>query len=256
MRRYKTNKAKRSKAYRQLVLPTLGGYTREIAIRYKRQRSRGRPKHAKYAITMHTVRPQAVITATLIIIGLSGMAYFGFQIAQGHKLEPLKTFSSQAPVKAATAIKPLPRSEPTHITISSVGIDAGITPVGQDSTGSIAMPPLFDWTTGWYKDSPTPGEKGPSIIVGHVDTYKGVSVFWHLREVKRGDIINITRADGKTVKFKVTALKQFEQSNFPTQEVYGNLKYPGLRLITCGGSFNKQTESYSQNTVVYAFMVS
>jgi sortase (surface protein transpeptidase) len=254
LRRFKTGKAGRSKKYKQLVLPTPGGYTREVAIRYHRRRPRGR--HQRAGFITSTVRPQAVITATLIVIGVSGMAYFGTQIAQGHKLEPLKTFSSPPSVKAATGIRPLARSTPTRITVPAVGIDVPVTSVGRDSAGSIEMPPLFDWTTGWYKYSPTPGETGPAIIVGHVDTYKGISVFWHLRDIQRGDIINISRADGSTAKFKVTALKQFSQSDFPTQEVYGNIKYPGLRLITCGGAFDKQTESYTQNTVVYAFMVS
>ncbi len=253
MRRYRTNRARRSKKYRQLVLPTLGGYTKEVAIRYKRTRPRGRPK--KTSFLANSVRPQAVAGAVLIAVGLAGIGLFGFQLSQGHKLEPLKTYASPAPAKEATAIKPLTRSLPTHLKISSVGIDVPIIPVGRDSSGGIQMPPLFDWKTGWYKYSPTPGQIGPAIIVGHVDTYKGISVFWRLRDVKRGDIIDISRADGKTVKFKVTALKQFSQADFPTQKVYGNLKYPGLRLITCGGAFDKQTESYTQNTVVYAFMV-
>lgn len=254
LRRFRTSRSNRSKRYRQLVLPTFGGYTKEIAVRYERRRPARRRKASRFMD--NTVRPQAVLAATLIIIGVSGVLYFGVQIAQGHKLEPLKTFSSPTPPRAATGIKPLARSVPTHITVPSVGIDASVMPVGRDSQGSIQMPPLFDWTTGWYRYSPTPGQTGPSIIVGHVDTYKGISVFWKLRYVKRGDIINIARSDGSKVKFKVTALKQFSQADFPTQEVYGNIKYPGLRLITCGGAFDKQTESYTQNTVVYAFMVS
>jgi LPXTG-site transpeptidase (sortase) family protein len=188
-------------------------------------------------------------------VGISGTGFFGYQIAQGHKIEPLKTFAATTPVKQATGIKPLARSEPTHISVPSVGIDAPVMSVGKAADGTIQTPPVLEWITGWYKYSPTPGETGPSVIVGHVDSYKGISVFWKLRDVQRGAIVDIKRADGSTVKFKVTALKQFDQKNFPTQEVYGNIKYPGLRLITCGGSFNKQTASYNQNTVVYAFMV-
>lgn len=261
LRHFRTKKAKRAKSYRQLVLPIVGGYTREIAFRYKTLKRRPKRVSSRTASSeqlpfiSNTWRPQTVITTILIIIGLAGIGVFGVQIAEGHKLEPLKTFSSAPPVKEATAIKPLPKSQPTHISIPSVGIDTSVTSVGQDSTGSIQMPPLFDWTTGWYKYSPTPGQIGPSIIVGHVDTYKGISVFWRLRDIKQGDVIDVSRADGKTAKFKVSALKQFSQSDFPTKEVYGNIQYPGLRLITCGGAFDKQTESYTQNTVVYAFMV-
>jgi len=246
------------------VVPVPAGPAREVAFRYKVNKAQKRPATKKptsseaaekLPFMSNVVRPGAVITTVLIIVGLSGIGWFGSQILQGNKLASLETFSSPAPVKAATGIKPLPRSEPTHITVPSVGIDAPVGPVGQDAEGSIAVPPVEEWVTGWYKYSPTPGEDGPSVIVGHVDTYKGVSVFWRLREVQRGDIINITRADGKTVKFKVTSLKQFDQDKFPTKEVYGNLKYPGLRLITCAGTFNKDTGSYTQNTVVYAFMV-
>lgn len=252
MRRFKAAKSKRSKAYRQITVPTLGGYTQEIEIRYQRRRPKNRKRSTFFE---STVRPQAIAAAVLIVVGVAGVVFFGIQIAQGHKLEPLKTFSSSTPVKTATGIKPLPRSRPTHITVPSVGINASVTPVGRDSEGSIQMPPLFDWTTGWYKYSPTPGQIGPAIIVGHVDTYKGISVFWRLRYIKKGDIINVSRADGHTARFKVTALKQFSQANFPTKEVYGNIQYPGLRLITCGGAFDKQTASYTQNTVVYAFLL-
>ena len=190
----------------------------------------------------------------LIVLGLSGSIYFGLQTQHKDKLEPTKTFA--APAKPM-AIKPkfLPRSEPTHISIPSVGIDSGIMQVGQAADGTIETPLLFDWITGWYNLSPTPGEKGPAVIVGHVDTYKGVSVFWRLREVQPGAIVEVARADGKVAKFKVEALKQFDQNNFPTKEIYGNIDHSGLRLITCAGAFDESTAQYTQNTVVYASLV-
>lgn len=188
-------------------------------------------------------------------MGLAGSIYFGLQTQKVKRLEPAKTFATPVKILAAAKPKFLPRSEPTHITIPSVGIDTGVISVGQDASGGIQMPPLFDMTTGWYNLSPTPGEKGPAIIVGHVDTYKGISVFWRLREVQPGDMVEIARADGKVAKFKVEALKQFEQSNFPTSEVYGNIDHAGLRLITCGGAFDHSSGQYTQNTVVYASLI-
>lgn len=267
LRRQKSAKRRSTPAVKRLILPTLGGYARQIILEYRRprperRRARRRPGAARAkvrpAFRSSVVRPWVVAEAVLFIVGLAGVGYFGPQLVQGKRLEPFKTFSSSTSsvgLKKAQGIKPLSRSEPTHIAVPSVGIDADVISVGRDSDGSIATPPLFDWVTGWYKYSPTPGEIGPSVIVGHVDTYKGASVFWRLREVSRGDIINIKRKDGRTVKFKVTALKQFDQDNFPTDKVYGNLKHPGLRLITCGGAFNERTQSYTQNTVVYAFMI-
>lgn len=176
---------------------------------------------------------------------------------QTNKIEPVQTFAAAPPKPAPVPVKPkgLSRSEPTNLRVSSVGINVDLISVGQKADGSMEVPPLFEPVAGWYKFSPTPGEIGPSVIAGHVDTHKGPSVFWRLREVKSGDVIEITRADGQTVKFKVEALKQFDQANFPTEEVYGNIKHAGLRLITCGGTFNKQTGRYTENTVVYAALI-
>lgn len=201
---------------------------------------------------------QSVMPFFFMTLGLSGMLYFGLQTGNTRQLERVTSFAIPAP--APREVKPelpkgLPRSEPTRISIPSVGIDNSVISVGRSDDGSMEVPALFDPVTGWYKYSPTPGEIGPSVIVGHVDTHKGPSVFWRLGQVKPGEIIEITRADSTVVKFKVEALKQFEQDNFPNAEVYGNLDHAGLRLITCGGTFNRQTGRYTQNTVVFASIV-
>ncbi len=188
----------------------------------------------------------------LIFLGLAGTLYFGWQARKSSSIEPQSTFSVAIPTPAQVTPRTLPHSEPTHLTISSVGIDANVITVGKNADNTIETPPVLSDETGWYKYGPTPGELGPAVIVGHVDSYKGISVFWRLHEVQPGDEIDITRVDGKIVKFKVDALKQFDQANFPTQEVYGNIDYAGLRLITCGGTFNTDTGHYSENTVVYA----
>jgi hypothetical protein len=254
LRRFKTAKANRSQVFKQLVIPIYFSSIKEITIKQQRRKPRRRASNTRLA----NFKQKAAMPVLMIMIGASGIIFFTLQTTKANKLEPAKTFSSTSTTKSAPvkkAPKVLARSTPTHITVASVGINADVTPVGNDAAGSIEMPPLFAWTTGWYQYSPTPGELGPSIIVGHVDTYKGVSVFWKLREVKPDDIVEITRADGSVAKFKITALKQFEQANFPTQEVYGNIDYAGLRLITCGGAFNQATASYTQNTVVYASLI-
>lgn len=254
VRRFRTSPEHRSKRFPQLVIPLHIGDIKEIAFRLQVQRRRRLRRIVDFR------RLSATLPGLLLALGLAGAVAFATQIVQARQLEPPKTFAA-----VVTAVKPkvnppaaphvLPRSEPTHLSIPSVGIDVDLTSVGQASDGSIQMPPLFDWVAGWYNLSPTPGELGPSIIVGHVDTYKGISVFWNLRYVNPGDLITISRADGSTATFKVSALKQFDQNSFPTQDVYGNLNYAGLRLITCGGTFNNSTESYTQNTVVYASLL-
>lgn len=196
----------------------------------------------------------------LILVGAAGIVYFGIQVKSVDSLSPKQTsISIPAPTpkpKIPTAeVKGMGPSVPNYLKVNRVGIDVPIRSVGQNADGSMEVPPLFEHVTGWYRLGPTPGEIGPAVIAGHVDTYKGPSVFYKLREMQPGDIIDITREDGKVVQFKVDSLQTFSQSSFPTDAVYGNIDYAGLRLITCGGTFNRQTGHYSENTVVFATMI-
>lgn len=199
-----------------------------------------------------------LLSVILLIGGLAGAAYFTLDLNSPQEFKPNRTIS--LPVQTTSIDnekkkKGLAPSKPKQITITRLGIDYPVTELGQAADGTMETPPLFDKVTGWYKYSPTPGEIGPSVIVGHIDTYKGPSVFWKLREAQPGDEVSVVREDGSTVKFKVTAIKQFEQNNFPTEEVYGNTDDSQLRLITCGGTFDKKTLHYSENTVVFASIV-
>jgi sortase (surface protein transpeptidase) len=249
VRTFRLSKAKRSKKYNQLVIPIYFNSVKQIAVRNQRFGRR-----YKQPALINTIRTSAAAPIIFILIGVAGIAFFGMQASQGQHIKSAKSFGK--PIAAAPAkSKFMPRSEPTHLAIPSVGIDSNVTPVGKAPDGTIQTPPVLEWITGWYKYSPTPGQEGPAIIVGHVDNYQGISVFWKLRDVKPGDEIQVTRTDGQVAKFKVDALKQFDQAAFPTKEVYGNIDYAGLRLITCGGTFDKATESYNQNTVVYASMI-
>ncbi|HEX5796859.1 MAG TPA: class F sortase [Candidatus Saccharimonadales bacterium] len=205
----------------------------------------------------NSLNPLHLISIILLFAGIGGMIYFGFDINKPYEIKPV---SLAVPVFEQAEQKPairqgLPFSKPKHIKIDRVGIDYPVMEVGQKKDGTMETPPLFKDVTGWYKHGPSPGEVGPAIIVGHVDTYKGPSVFWRLRELKSGDVITVTREDKSVVRFKVTGLQQFEQNNFPTKKVYGNTKGSELRLITCGGTFNKQTLRYSENTVVFATII-
>lgn len=108
----------------------------------------------------------------------------------------------------------------------------------------------------WYRLGPAPGQVGPAVIAGHVDTKSNVAVFFYLSRVRPGDPVVITRADGHTVTFAVEEVRSFPKSNFPTQLVYGPTDYPALRLITCGGPFNRAAGSYLDNIIVFAHMTS
>lgn len=196
------------------------------------------------------LRDQALIFLCLLF-GSIGVTYFGPKVSSYVK-PPASVIT---PIKQAPAVlAPLPHSLPTHLSISKIGVNASVVSLGLKANGTMYTPAVPE-QAGWYKHSPTPGQLGPAVIVGHVDSPKGPAVFWRLGEMQPGDIAEVARADGSTARFKVDAVKEFPQNNFPTQEVYGNTTYPALRLITCSGTFNSDTGRYSNNTVVFASLV-
>ena len=248
IRKFRTNEAKRSKAQRQLVLKVYFLPTKEISVKWwvsKRYQLNIAKKFSRYQ------KPS--LAAAMMATGLIGITFFSLSLTTPQKLEPRVSSVISPTVHAAPRPVSLKPSQPTSIKIEKVGIDAPITAVDLNSDGSLAVP-SDPSATGWYDKSPTPGEIGPAVIDGHVDYINDIAVFWRLREITPGDIIEIDRADNSKVKFVVNDLKQFPQDNFPTNEVYGNIGYAGLRLITCGGVFNTSTRHYSDNTVVFATM--
>lgn len=166
---------------------------------------------------------------------------------------PTRSTSVQAP-DASTAA-PEPRILPAEIRIPSIGVTSDVTTVGLNPDGSLEVPqpgPEYD-KAAWYRGSPTPGQSGPAVIEGHVDSAKnGPSVFYDLGSVATGDTVEITRQDGSVVTFVVDAVKTFPKDDFPTLTVYGNTDRPELRLITCGGEFDSTRGHYLNNTVVFA----
>ena len=129
-----------------------------------------------------------------------------------------------------------------------------MTALGLNADGTIAVPPLRrNAPAGWYRYLPTPGEVGPAVILGHVDTARdGPAVFYRLHELRPGDTVTVRRADGSTAVFTVRQVAEYPKSAFPAQTVYGSVDYPALRLITCGGSFDQTHRQYRTNVVVYA----
>ncbi|GAA3244575.1 class F sortase [Nonomuraea helvata] len=183
-------------------------------------------------------------------------------VGPGGKNVPLTPARPDAPppLAAVPVVAPIPtakaktaRARPTRIKIPKIKVNAPIGAVTLDTKGKLGTPPLSKPSqTGWYRDSPVPGEIGPAIINGHVSTRKGPAVFDRLRELAKGDQIYVYRSDGKVTRFTVSGIEQASKTSFPTSRVYGNTKDSQLRLITCGGVFNQAAHSYTDNIVVYA----
>ena len=141
-------------------------------------------------------------------------------------------------------------SVPTSLSISSVGIKTALIPLGLDKDGSLSVPETGA-VAGWFTGGPKPGEVGPAVIVAHVDWKGSKGVFFNLRQVRVGESILVTNSDSKITKFQVTKVSSVKKDAFPTASVYGNLDYPGLRLVTCA-TFDLKTKKYLDNFIVYA----
>ncbi|GAA3842576.1 hypothetical protein GCM10022226_76620 [Sphaerisporangium flaviroseum] len=166
-------------------------------------------------------------------------------------VEAVPTASPPSP--AAVPVTPLRKSAPTRVRVPSIGVDAPLLSMGVEKNGEIEVPPLSrPKVAGWYRLGPAPGEMGPAVILGHVNTRGGPAVFSRLRELGRGDKITVVRADGSTAEFTVDGAEQASKNRFPTKRVYGHVDRPSLRLITCGGVFNPVAHSYTDNIIVYA----
>lgn len=143
--------------------------------------------------------------------------------------------------------------EPTRVRISTIGVDASVEHVGRAPDDTVAAPARWD-TVGWYALGPAPGDPGPAILLGHVDSKTGPAVFYRLSSLRAGDVVTVVRADGSVVRFVVDRVQRYPKRAFPTQQVYLPTLTPELRLVTCGGAFDPRVGHYVDNVIAYAHL--
>jgi sortase family protein len=148
----------------------------------------------------------------------------------------------------------LPASRPVSIAIPRLRIRSDLVRLGVDSHGAMEVP-SDPAEAGWYDLGPTPGELGPAVIAGHVTWNLVPAVFFRLGDLHPGDRLRVVRRDGVTGIFEVRAVRRFPKVRFPTKAVFGTIDYAGLRLITCGGTYDASTHRYLDNIVVFARLV-
>ncbi|MGW0466164.1 class F sortase [Streptomyces sp. NPDC003027] len=149
---------------------------------------------------------------------------------------------------------PLGRSRPTGLAVPAITIEAPVIGLGLDSSGRLATPPVDNpRVVGWYRQGPTPGERGTAIVVGHRDTRTGPAIFLNLNALSPGNTVRVARADGRVAVFTVDKVRTYTKDDFPDHEVYGSTGRPELRLLTCGGAFHPK-KGYEANVVVYAHL--
>jgi sortase (surface protein transpeptidase) len=185
----------------------------------------GRPR-AEYAGVSSTIAPQDTGPAP------GAEAAKGFRSTRGFRFTPV----------------------PVRLEIPSIGVATGLQRLGRAGDGTVEVPSGPDmWdVAGWYEEGTRPGDPGSAVILGHVDSKAGPAVFYRLRELRRGDRVEVVRAGGSRVAFTVDRVEQYDKRRFPTAEVYYPTLEPMLRLVTCGGVFDRATRHYTDNVIVFA----
>jgi LPXTG-site transpeptidase (sortase) family protein len=193
----------------------------------------------------------AVVTAVLVIAGYLGLRAQRSDDPVGRWGATTTPVASPDPtVNPFGTPPPALSGAPTRLRVPAIGVDTRLESLRLGADGELVPPKDFG-RAGWYADGTAPGDVGPAVIAGHVDSRRGAAVFYKLRQLDTGDTIEVDRG-GATVRFTVVSTAWYPKSTFPTEQVYGPTPDRQLRLITCGGVFDRSLRSYRDNLVVYA----
>ncbi|WP_258395070.1 MULTISPECIES: class F sortase [unclassified Streptomyces] len=189
----------------------------------------------------------------LFLVLIASVAFAFTTTEQGPPQPTSAAQQSGGPHEAAAA--PLPAARPLRVTVPAIGVDAPLTDLALQDDGHLAAPPETDANlAGWWAHGPSPGTRGTAIIAGHVDIPAGPAVFYNLGALRSGMRITISRADGTTARFTIDSINVYDAADFPDDTVYADTGRPELRLITCGGGFDRARRQYRGNVVVSAHL--
>ncbi len=193
------------------------------------------------ALLRHGLRLQCLVVVSVLLAGVSSA------VSVRSRPSPDAALGRDVPVAQVTyTVAP-----PVAITVPALGItDVRLVGLRKDREGRLQAPALAS-TPGWYSQGPAPGDDGSAVIAGHVDDYRRPGVFLRLSELRSGDRVDVRRSDGTVAAFAVSRVERHDKRTFPTEQVYSG-SAPALRLITCGGAFDRRTRSYVDNVVVFA----
>jgi hypothetical protein len=219
------------------------------------------PASGRHISPYRVIRRPAAVVAALIGLTVAGVGIGGLAVASqtgrpavpvGHSsFRPLPSgkWAAAPPAKVKTVDRPV------ALLIPAIGVHTRLIRLGLTSSGALQVPSTTA-VAGWYTGSPRPGEPGSAVIAGHIDSYLGPGVFFKLRLLHHGERVFVRRANGTLAVFRVTSVRSYLKTRFPTEAVYGAVPNAQLRLITCGGTFDYATGHYLSNTIVFASLVS
>ena len=140
---------------------------------------------------------------------------------------------------------------PARVDVAAIGLSERLIDLGLDASGAMEVPVDAD-DVGWFTGGGRPGGRGPTVVAGHVDSTSGPAVFARLDELVVGDEVVLTDVDGGVARYVVSEVVDVPKAEFPTARVFGAQPSDELRLITCGGVFDRGSGHYDQNRVVFA----
>jgi sortase (surface protein transpeptidase) len=186
-------------------------------------------------------------TAVLFSAGLAAVA----QDARGLGA-PVASAAEKSPVASFRSVRVYEEvAEPVRLRIPAIGVSSPLARLGREADQTIEVPSDYH-TAGWFAEGPRPGQPGPAVMLGHVDSKAGPGVFFALPRLTAGAEVLVDRADGTTIGFRVRSTVHVPKTAFPTDLVYAPTLEPALRLVTCGGGFDRAKGSYLDNVIVYA----
>jgi hypothetical protein len=195
-------------------------------------------------------RPWSVVAAAAV--AAAGLTAAVVALRPGAEPSRPPAVAAASPVAGAlTRGDLLPTAPPARLTIAALDVDVPVAALGLRADGAMEVPDDAA-TVGWFTGAPTPGSLGPAVLAGHVDFKGAAGTFARLSALRPGDEIRVARRDGTTAVFAVTEVGRYPKNRFPTDAVYGPIDHAGLRLITCGGGFDRRSGHYEDNVVVFA----
>lgn len=209
----------------------------------------------------HGRRSRALAAVTVGLAGLVVAAFLAFQAVREHPATaapPLPPPSASTPPGAASPVTSpaMARAVPLRLEVPRIDVRTPLMKLAKNPDQTVETPPLSRaQEAGWYRLGAAPGSRGAAVIIGHVDTASGPAIFYRLGDLRPGDQARVLRTDGRTAVFRIDSVERIEKDRFPTQRVYSDPGYAAIRLITCGGRFDRGSGHYTDNVIAYGHLV-
>nr|WP_028930600.1 class F sortase [Pseudonocardia asaccharolytica] len=158
----------------------------------------------------------------------------------------------EPPAPPSHPVAPVEVADPVAVTIPAIGAHSSLIPLGVDPDGAAEVPPVHTpEQAGWYEPGPEPGQPGPAVLLGHVNGAGRPGIFARLHELRPGDDVTVDRADHTSITYRITRVEQLPKHDFPTAAVFGDQPETVIRLVTCGGTFDRTAGSYIDSVIAY-----